>query len=89
MRTHITATALLLALSGAAHAEMPIDQAESNFNIACRTKEPARDEACGIAMQYMYSSTIDALAQCAKEHPKSSSDVVTCIKGWGQAAGLQ
>jgi hypothetical protein len=87
MRTCIIVA--LLSLSSAAHAEISVDQAEANFNIACRTKEPARDEACGIAMQYMYSSTIDMLAQCAKEHPKSSSDVIACMKGWGRAVGLQ
>jgi hypothetical protein len=88
MRTHIAALALI-ALSSAAHAEMSVDQAEANFNAACSNNGSARDEACGAAMQYMYTSAIDWLKDCAKEHPNNSSDVLICMKGWGRAIGLQ
>jgi hypothetical protein len=79
----------LLALSTTAHAEMSVEQAEANFNIACRNNGSARDEACGAAMQYMYTSTIDALSDCVKEHPSNGADVIGCMKRWGHAAGLQ
>jgi hypothetical protein len=88
MRT-LTAATLLLLLSGTAHAEMSVDQAETNFNTACRNNGSARDEACGAAMQYMYTSTIDALQDCVKEHPNNSSGVIACMKIWGNAVGLK
>ena len=84
--TRTAITVALLALSATARAEMSIEQAEANFNIACRNNGSARDEACGVAMQYMYTST---LALCVKEHPSNGADIIACMKGWGGAAGLQ
>jgi hypothetical protein len=89
MRNVLIAAAALVALAGSAQAEMSVEQAEANFNSACRNNGSARDEACGAAMQYMYTSTIDALSDCVKEHPSNGADVVACMKGWGHAAGLE
>jgi hypothetical protein len=87
--TRAAITVVLLALSATARAEMSVEQAEANFNTACRSNGSARDEACGAAMQYMYTSTIETLALCVKEHPSNGVDIIACMKDWGHAAGLQ
>jgi hypothetical protein len=45
-----TIAVALPAFTGAAHADETLEQAEANFNAACRGYGAPRDEVCGVAM---------------------------------------
>jgi hypothetical protein len=81
----VASFAALLALASTAHAG---EFDDSNFKTACENQDPARVEACGIALQYGFDVFLSQLSDCIKTGANGDK-LIACVKSRAAKLGFQ